>query len=129
MKIINITLLRIRVTGFFPREEQVEFEVSFDDGKQKQFHKTAKITDHKSIVNRIFLEIKTMENSAYKEFDGETLTANSLKIIFQNEKSARKALEVFFIELIGRIAMVKNIKIAEGYMDAIRCVRSMRLEF
>ena len=129
MRIINIKFKRIRVTGFYPRESQVEFEVSFDDGKLKQFHKTLKIQDPKSITKRVFLEIKTMENSTYQKFDGESFLENQLKIVFEDEKKIVKQLNQFFTELSTRVQAVKNITVAEGYIDAIRKVRSMRLEF
>lgn len=129
MKILNVQLKSIRVTSFHPKDEQVEFLVTFDDGKVHQFHKTVRIQDPKSLANRIMLEITSMEKSKNVQFDGQTILDSYVNVVIEDEESAVKKMAKFFLDVLTRVENVRSFKQATGYMDAINMVRMMKLEF
>lgn len=129
MKLINVQLKSIRVTSFYPKDEQVEFLVTFDDGKVNQFHKTVRIQDPKSLANRIMLEICNMEKSKNVEFDGKTILDSYVNVVIQDEDDIKKKMTKFFLDVLTRVENVKKFTEATGYMDAINLVRMMKREF
>ena len=129
MKIIDVQLKSIRVTAFYPKEEQVEFEVTFDDGKIHQFHKTVRIQDPKSIANRMILEIRSIEKSKHIEFDGQTIMDSYVNVVIQDENAIKKKMAKFFLDVLTRVENVKKFKEATGYMDAVNKVRMIKLVF
>ena len=129
MKILNVQLKSIRVTSFYPKEEQVEFLVTFDDGKLHQFHKAVRIQDPKSLANRILLEITSMEKSKNVEFNGETILDSYVNVVIDKEKEVKKKMTKFFLDVLTRVENVSKFKEATGYMDAVNKVRMMRVEF
>ena len=129
MKIINVQLKSIRVTSFYPKEEQVEFLVTFDDGKPHQFHKTVRIQDPKSLANRMILEIRSIEKSKNVSFDGETIFDSHVNIVVENERGVKKKMSKFFLDVLTRVENVSKFKEASGYMEALNRVRIMSLTF
>ena len=129
MRIINVQLKSIKVTSFYPKEEQVEFLVAFDDGKPHQFHKTVRIQDPKSLANRMLLEIRSIEKSKNVEFNGETIFDSHVNIVIEDERAVKKKMSKFFLDVLTRVESVKKFKEAVGYMDALNRVRMMKLVF
>ncbi len=129
MRIINVQLKSISVTSFYPKEEQVEFLVTYDDGKPRQFHKTVRIQDPKSLANRFLIEIRNIEKSKNVEFNGETIFDSHVNIVIENEAAAKKNMAKFFLDVLTKVENVKNFKEATGYMDALNRVRIMKMVF
>lgn len=129
MKVINIKIKGIRVTGFYPKEGNVEFLIDFNDGRDQQIHKTVRIQDPRSLANRIILEITNVEKSKKVEFDGESILGGYVNIKFENEAGVKKKMAQFFLDVLTKVENVRKFKEAAGYIDAIGKVRMMRREF
>jgi acylphosphatase len=129
MRIVNLKLRKIRITSFSPRDGQVELEVSFDDGKLKQFHKAARIDNPASLAEEIITEIRTITKSTHQKFDGEHFLDSTVNIVFMDEEEVTKKVAKFLTRVIDKVDQVQRLKVADGYLDAIARVRSMRLEF
>lgn len=129
MKVIKVKIKGIRVTGFYPKEGNVEFLINFNDGRNQQIHKIVSIHDPGSLANRIILEITNVEKSKKVEFDGESILGGYVNVKFENEAGVKKKMTQFFLEVLKRVENVKKFKEATGYIDAIGKVRMMRREF
>ena len=77
----------------------------------------------------IIHEIKKITAMAYMEFDGKNVKGNYINPIFENESNAMKELKMFLMKIKESVYAIKNMRTSDGYMDKVRRVNSMKVNF
>ncbi len=126
MKIINVELKSIKVASFSPSKQEVSFVISFNDGKEKEITKTAKVEKGDSAALQVIRDIRRIENSLNAEFDGKALLDDYINIIIKDEAKVTGRIAAFISKVFEKIKVIKNQKVAEGYVNLINSVNSMK---
>ncbi|MBW2971298.1 hypothetical protein KY320_04020 [Candidatus Woesearchaeota archaeon] len=126
MRIVHISIQSIRVTSFSPRYYSAEVAVRFNDGKEKEFHKSLQPSDSGQHAKEILQDISSIQKSASTKYDGERFEQEKVKVVIKDIADTTRQLTAFFSELKSRIDKVKQTKVAEGYLQAVKSVNSLR---
>lgn len=129
MNIINVDVRRIKVSSFSPARQDVSFVISFNDGKEKEITKTMEVKPASDAVIEILRAIRGVENSLNAEFDGKAVLDHHTNIKMNNEENVTDKMTAFVSKVFDRISVIKKQTVAEGYMQLIANVNSMKLEF
>jgi|TARA_Y100000310_G_C20346810_1_gene652387 hypothetical protein len=131
MKIVGLEIKKVKIGKFFPKKNEVELHIFFNDGADKEIFKTVKIDDSEHAGEEVLADLKKMIKNIHREDvkEGESIIENFLNIVVKQEdefiEETGKFLEKVKIKMEGLI----NKKDAEGYMDLIRELKSLKLEF
>ncbi|MBS1266855.1 MAG: hypothetical protein MAG795_00824 [Candidatus Woesearchaeota archaeon] len=125
---VDVKLDSIKVSKFSPKDFSVEIETVFFDDDYRKFHKTVHVNDS-NLAESIIKDIKNMINNRSVEFNGEVIKGYRVQVEIKDKEDVLKKLGKFFSKLKTRVAKVKNIKQAEGYMDAVNRVRILSTKF
>ena len=129
MKIINVELKSIKVASFSPSKQEVSFVISFNDGKEKEITKTAKVEKGDSAALQVIRDIRRIENSLNAEFDGKALLDDYINIVIMDEEKITEKMKQFISKVFEKIHVIKNQRVADGYISLINSVNSMGTEF
>lgn len=129
MHVINVELRRIKVASFSPARQDVSFLVSFNDGKDKEITKTFEIKDSKDAALEIIRDLRKVENSLNAEFDGKAVLDGYINIMIKDEDKVTEKLAAFMSKVFEKVKIVKNQRVADGYISLINNVNSMKLDF
>ena len=128
-KVIGVQFRKIKINKFLPKEKKVELTVFFNDGEDKEILKIVNLVSIEGLAESIVEEIIVMEKNINKEFDGEMLLENSVKIVVKDEESLPPKINEFLKDVSEGMDKVRACKAADGYLDLINRVNRMRLEF
>ena len=129
MKTINVDVRRIKVSSFSPAKQSVSLVISFNDGKEKEITKTMAVKPASDAVIDIIKDIRGVENSLNAEFDGKAVLDNYTNIKIKNEDKVTEKMTAFVSKVFDKVNLIKNQKVAEGYVSLINTVNSMKIEF
>ena len=131
MKEINIDVSSIKVSSFSPARQDVSFVILFNDGKEKEITKTMQVKPVGEAVLEIIKAIRGVENTIGAEFDGKSVSVldNHTNIKISNEDKVTDKLTAFVSKVFDNINRIKNQTVADGYMQLIANVNSMKTEF
>jgi len=131
MKEINIDVRSIKVSSFSPARQDVSFVVLFNDGKEKEITKTMNVKPVSDAVLEIIKAVRGVENTIGAEFDGKSVSVldNHTNVKITNEDKMTSKLTSFVSKVFDRITSIKKQTVAEGYMQLIANVNSMKTEF
>ena len=129
MNIINVDVNRIKVSSFSPARQDVSFVISFNDGKEKEITKTMGVKPASDAVIEILRAIRGVENSLSAEFDGRAVLDHHTNIKINNEDKVTDKMTAFVSKVFDKISVIKKQTVAEGYMQLIANVNSMKMEF
>tara|TARA_Y100000310_G_scaffold241784_1_gene245840 strand:+ start:5722 stop:6126 length:405 start_codon:yes stop_codon:yes gene_type:complete len=129
MKIISLEIKSVGIGKFFPKEDQLELDISFNDGADKQILKVVDISDSEGAAEGILAELRKMEKSINKNNEGaESIVDSFVNIVIKNEDDALKEI-AGFVEKAGNIINeIKSKNVAEGYLDIIRELKGLKLD-
>jgi hypothetical protein len=128
MKSVNITVLKLKVSKFFPKDAKVELSIMYSNDTVKEITKTDRITYSQSLARRIMAEIRKTVKAGHQRFEDGAMVARDLTIYIHNEDEAINKISYFLEQLRLSVERVRNMKVAEGYMDAVRDVQKMELK-
>ena len=130
MKIIGIELKKITVGRFFPKEDKVELEISFNDGSDKEIFKVVDTSDSEGAAEEILNDLRKMERNIHKSNDNaEAVVGDTLNIVVKNEEKLVEEISKFIQQIKVKMDEIKNKKVAEGYLNMIRKLKGLKLDF
>tara|TARA_B100000315_G_C14330446_1_gene475002 strand:- start:215 stop:607 length:393 start_codon:yes stop_codon:yes gene_type:complete len=130
MEIISLEIKKIEIGRFFPKEDKVELNVSFNDGSDKEIFKVVDISDSENAAESILADLRKMEKSIHKpNGDKELVVDNFVNIIVKNEDNTIKEASEFIQKIKNKIDEIKSKNVAEGYLDIIRELKGLKIEF
>lgn len=129
MKAISVELSRIKVASFSPGRKEVSLLIEFNDGKEKEITKNVSLDDEREVHIDIIKDIRNVENRLHTEFDGKSVLENYIRVIIKDEEKITEKLKHFISKVFEKIHVIKNQKVADGYIDMISQVNSMKVEF
>jgi len=130
MKIISLEIKSVRIGKFFPKEGKVELDIFFDDGADKDILKVVDISDPEGAAEDILMELRKMEKSINKNDENkELIVENYVNIVIKNEDNILKEISEFVRNVGNKITEIKGKDVAEGYLDIVRELKNLKLEF
>ena len=130
MKIISLEIKKIRIGKFFPKEDKVELEVFFNDGNDKEIFKIVEISDSENAAEDILAYLRKMEKNIHKSDENrELIVDNYVNIVIKNEDSIIKEISEFIQKIKSKIDEIKQKDVAEGYLDIIRELKNLKIDF
>jgi len=130
MKIVSLEIKKIGIGKFFPREDKVELDIFFNDGNEKEIFKIVDISDPTRATEDILMDLRKMEKNIHKNNeDKELIFDNYVNIVIKNEDSLIKEISLFIQNVGNKINEIKQKDVAEGYLDVIRELRNLKVEF
>jgi hypothetical protein len=130
MKIAGVEFKRIGIGRFFPKQDQVEIIVLFNDGSDKEVYKTVDANDPENAAYMIMENIKKLEKNIHESSENtDSILGSSLNIVIKNEDMLKREIPKFISLVKSKMDEIKKLKVAEGYLDLIREFKDMKLEF
>lgn len=130
MKIISLEIKKVRIGKFFPKENKVELDIFFNDGNDKEIFKTVDASDAEGAAETILADLRKMEKSIHKNSNArESIVESFVNIVVKNENEVIKEIARFIQKVEARMEEIKSKNVAEGYLDLIRKLKSLRVEF
>ena len=130
MKIISLEIKKIRIGKFFPKEDKVELEVFFNDGNDKEIFKIVETSDSKNAAEGILADLRKMEKNIHKSDENkELIVENYVNIVIKNEDYIIQETSEFIQKIKNKIDEIKQKDVAEGYLDIIRELKNLKVEF
>ncbi len=129
MKIIGIEIKKIGIGNFFPKQDKVELNVSFNDGLDKEIFKTVDISNPEESAEDIIGDLRKLEKSINKSENKESIIENYMNIVVKDEENITKEISKFIYAVGAKIEEIKGKKDAEGYLDMIRGLKGLKIEF
>jgi len=130
MKIVSLEIKKIRIGKFFPREDKVELDIFFNDGSDKEIFKIVNISDSERAAEDILMDLRKMEKNIHKDSENrELIVDNYVNIVIKNEDSLIKEISLFIQNVGNKINEIKQKDVADGYLDVIRELKNLEVEF
>ncbi|HJN56418.1 MAG: hypothetical protein QF436_02290 [Candidatus Woesearchaeota archaeon] len=129
MKIIGIEFKKISIGNFFPKQNQVELNISFNDGSDKEISKTIDISTPEESAEDILTDLRKLEKSINKSENKESIIENFMNIVIKEEDEVISKTSKFIHNIGIKIEEIKGKKDAEGYLDMIRELKSLKIDF
>ena len=129
MKIIGIEFKKISIGNFFPKQNQVELNISFNDGSYKEISKTIDISTPEESAEDILTDLRKLEKSINKSENKESIIENFMNIVIKEEDEVISKTSKFIHNIGIKIEEIKGKKDAEGYLDMIRELKSLKIDF
>jgi len=129
MKIISLEVKKIGVGKFFPKENNVELRILFNDGSDKEILKNASIGDPEGSAEGIMAGLRKLEKKLNKNEEEASIIDNFVNIVVKDEEAVIKEISRFVYKVGLEIEKINSKKDAEGYLDMIRNLKSLKLEF
>jgi len=130
MKIISLEIKKIEVGRFFPKEDKVELDIFFNDGSDKEIFKIVDASDAVGAAEDILIDLRKMEKNIHKnEEDKELIVDNYVNIVIKDEDDLVKEISGFIQKVKNKMDQVKQKDVAEGYLDVIRELKNLEIEF
>jgi len=130
MKIISLEIKKIRIGNFFPKEDKVELEIFFNDGNDKEIFKIVEISDSENAAEGILADLRKMEKNIHKSDENrELIVENYVNIVIKNEDYLINEISGFIQKIKNKIDEIKQKDVAEGYLDIIRELKNLKIDF
>ena len=130
MKIISLEIKKIEIGNFFPKENKVELDIFFNDGADKEIFKIVDMSDPEIAAESILADLRKMEKNIHKNSENrENIVDTLVNIVVKNEDNVVKEISQFIQRVNDKINEIKNKNVAEGYLDIIRELKNLKLDF
>jgi len=128
MKPINVKFLSMKVSGFNAQQGSISMEINFNDGNNKQVVRKTIIDDARALSNSIVDEIIQMEQRIHYEVDSRELKT-VVHVNIHNEYEIVDRMTNFLSSISHMIKNIMVAKLADGYMDKIKSLNRMKIDF
>ena len=129
MKIVSLEIKKIEIGKFFPKKNEAELQIAYNDGTDKEILKTVDIADPDGSADSIITELRKMTKEIHKEDKEGTIIDNFVNIVVKNEDELQREISKFIQTVSIKIGEINSKKEADGYLDMIRELKSLKLEF
>jgi len=130
MKIISLEIKKVSIGKFFPRESKVELDIFFNDGSDKEILKIVDVSDAEGSAESILADLRKMEKNIHKNSEARSsIVENFINIVVKNENETIKEIARFIQKVGARMEEIKSKNVAEGYLDRIRQLKSLKVDF
>lgn len=129
MKIINLKVNKLEIEKFFPSKNEVELKISFDDGAEKTILKTVDTSKPEDSAKNIVEGLRKLEKSMNKDDEEKNIIESFVNIIIEDEDSLQEKMGIYFQKIQVKLEELSIKKEAAGYLDLIRNLKSLKLEF
>lgn len=130
MEIISLEIKKIGIGKFFPKEDKVELDIFFNDGSDKEIFKIVDTTNAEDAAEGILMDLRKLEKNIHKNTnDKELIVDNFVNIVIKNEEGVIKEISEFIQKVKTKIDEIKQKNVADGYLDIIRELKNLKLEF
>ena len=129
MKIISLEIKKISIGKFFPNEGKLELEISFNDGADKEVLKVVNMEDATKAAEKVLSELIMMEKNINKTEDPKRVVDNLINIVVKDEGKLIKEIARLIQQAKIKIDEIKSKNVAEGYLELIRKLKSLKVEF
>lgn len=127
MKLAPIKVLKLKVARFLPKDGLVEFAITYSNETTKEILKTDKVSYPESLARRILAEVRKTVKSAHKVWDDGELREMEADVVIDREDALVRQMTTFLETIRVKAEVVRHMKTADGYMDAVRSVNRMEL--
>src|SRR3989338_7942348 len=132
MKIISLEIKKITLGRFFPQEDKIEFNIYFNDGDDREILKVLDASEPEKAAQEIVADLKKIEKTIHGE--GEKLEfrkemKNMINIVLKGEDDTLDAIAQFIKQAKFQVDKLKNKHDAAGYLDMVRDLKDLKLEF
>ena len=130
MKIIGLEIKKIEIGKFFPKEDKLELDIFFNDGNDKEIFKVVDVTEMENIAEDILNDLRKLEKTIHKNSENQELIMdNHVNIVIKNEEKLIKEISVFVQKARTKMDEIKQKNVADGYLDLIRELKNLKVEF
>jgi|SRR3989338_180886 len=130
MKIISLEIKKMSIGKFFPRESKVELDIFFNDGSDKEIFQIVDSSDAEGSAEAVLADLRKMEKNIHRSSQNEEpIVENFVNIVVKNEGKAIKEIAKFIQKIEARMEEIKSKNAAEGYLERIRQLKSLKVEF
>ena len=130
MKIISLEIKKIGVGKFFPKQDKVELQIFFNDGSDKEIFKIVDAANAVSAAEGILIDLRKMEKNIHKNNENrENIVDNCVNIVIKDEDQLVDEIAGFILDVKKKIDEIKQKDVAEGYLDIIRDLKNLEIEF
>lgn len=130
MKIISLEIKKITLGRFFPKENKIEFNIFFNDGSDKEILRVLETSDPDAAAEEIVADLRKIEKNIHKvDEEKEFLPGEMVNIVMKDEDKAVRAIAQFIQQANSKVDRVKHKNDSSGYIDLIRDIKSLKLEF
>ncbi|MBW2976911.1 hypothetical protein KY347_05685 [Candidatus Woesearchaeota archaeon] len=129
MKIVGIEIKKIGIGKFFPGEGRVELSILFNDGADREIFRTIDASEAEKVAEDILIGLRKLEKSIHKSAESEIAVDNFVNIVIKEEDNLVKEIAKFVQKAKGKMDKIKGKNTAEGYLDLIRELKNLKLEF
>ena len=130
MKIISLEIKKVSIGKFFPKENKAELDIFFNDGGDKEIFKTIDVSDAEGSAEAVLADLRKMEKNIHRSSQNEEpIVENFVNIVVKNEGKAIKEIAKFIQKIEARMEEIKSKNAAEGYLERIRQLISLKVEF
>ncbi len=130
LKIISLEIKKITIGRFFPKDNKLELEISFNDGTDKEILKVVNMEDAKKAAENVLSELIKMENQINRDEGPKKIIAgNLINIVVKDKDNLIKEITGLIQQAKIKIDEIKSKNVAEGYLELIRKLKSLKLEF
>src|SRR3989338_1641340 len=129
MKIIGLEIKKITIGKFFPKEDKVELDITFNDGTDKEIFKIIDASDPKNAAEVILIDLRKLEKNIHKTTGQESVVDNFVNIVVKEEDRLVNEIPQFIQKVKNHMDKIKSKNVAEGYLDVVRELKSLKIEF
>lgn len=129
MSLIKLEFFEIKVTKYLPLQNSVEFCIQFDDGTKKEMYKIIQIKNPEKDTEEIIEEVKKVALNSYRRFEGGYIKEIKANFMITKETETRARLTKFVRDTGILIETIKNKKSSDGYIELIKKINSMKINF
>ena len=129
MKIVSLEVKKVGIGKFFPKKNEAELQIAYNDGADKEILKTVDIADPEGSAESILTDLRKMTKEIHKNDKEGTIIDNFVNIVVKNEDELLKEISKFIQKVSIKIEEINSKKEAEGYLDMIRELKNLKLEF
>ena len=131
MKIVSLEIKKVEIGKFFPKKNEVELHIFFNDGADKEIFKTIDVNDGGHAGEEILADLRKIIKNIHKKDikEEELIIENFLNIVVKQEDRFIEETAKFIEKIKIKMEEIKNKKDADGYMDMIREFKNLKLKF
>jgi hypothetical protein len=130
MKIIGVEISQVKLNKFYPREDKIELEISYNNGQDRKAAITVETLNEKNSAEEILEHIRRCERASnQKNEDIEAVMGEMINIVIKNEESVFEEISKFIKKARERVEKIKGKRDAVGYLDLIRDIKSLVIQF
>jgi len=129
MKIISLQINKIGIGRFYPKENDIELQVKFNDGQSREISKKVDASSPESSAEGLVSDIRKTVKKLNKPKETESIIDNYINIVLENEDDIIQQTSKFIQQASLKMQAIDTKKEATGYLDSIRELKSLDLHF